>query len=148
MIWTVSVRSINWNELLSVICLRSYELQIFSFSKLSISNMWCFFFVCYTFYYFVVTFSICPSLPNWLVKTSPTICCWSETSPRGNKTLLNFRLKSNPHELYIWKGCFVWLSWKYSISILANSRSIVAKVFQIVLKPPFEVQSHVLNFGP
>ena len=64
MISTVSVRSINWNELLSVICLRSYELQIFSFSKLSISNMWCFFFVCYTFYYFVVTFSICPSLPN------------------------------------------------------------------------------------
>lgn len=57
-------------------------------------------------------------------------------------------MKSNPHELYIWKGCFVWLSWKYSISILANSRSIVAKVFQIVLKPPVEVQSYVLNFGP
>lgn len=34
-----------------------------------------------------------------------------------------------------------------SISILANSRPIVANVFQIVLKPPLEVQSHFLNFG-
>ena len=36
---------------------------------------------------------------------------------------------------------------KISISILANSRSVVANVFQIVLKPPLEVQSHFLNFG-